>query len=267
MAPDFNPDDLPTLDPPGTIVVIGTTPVGIEAALYGRYLGYNVTLIAGVDAWMPKPSGVDTARPRMGPTFINDWFARHWLGNQSIQSRVDDAVPMLPDQSLSPLAIEAITAQREGAAFVLPITMRQWIDDGLHTVLETDLLRGRWFANTFVESIELADVIDEDDVEGGEVPQNDDGEIPPDFLLTLRGDPIGENDSAQMRFECIIVADLPIESIRLDFKLPVDYFYRIASADLPKAADELRAGWRRIADIYAGLAGRSELNLYRPRRL
>ncbi len=266
MASDFTAADLPTLDPPGTIVVIGTTPVGIEAALYGRYLGYNVTLVAGVDAWAWT---ADIQHPRIGPTFDRDWFARHWLGDQSIASRWDDAMPMLPDQSLSPLAIEAIMAQREDAALVLPITMRQWIEDGLQSVLETDLLRGRCFANTFVDSIELVGVTDEDDDEIGDAPQTqeDDSDIPPDFLLTLSGEAIGENTSRQLQCECVIVADLPIESLRLDFELPADYFYRIESTGQTEAADELRAGWRKIAEIYSQLAGRAELDLYRPRRL
>lgn len=270
MTSDFNLVDSPTLDPPGTIVVLGTTPVGIEAALYGRYLGYNVTLIAGVDAWTSPRSDAAASGERIGPTFHGDWFSRHWLGDQSITSRWDDAMPMLPDQCLSPLAIEAITAQREGAAFVLPSSMRQWIDDGLQAVLDTDLMRGRCFANTFVESIELADVGDEDEPDQDDALQEDEEEghdVPPDFLLSLSGAAIGKDDVQQIQCECIIVADVPIESVRFGFDLPTDYFYKITSADEGRAADELRAGWRQIAAIYAELAGRSELDLYRPRRL
>jgi len=37
-------DDSLTLDPPGAIAVVGAGPLGIEAALYGRYLGYDVKL-------------------------------------------------------------------------------------------------------------------------------------------------------------------------------------------------------------------------------
>ena len=37
-----------TLDPPGSIAVVGAGPLGIEAALYGRFLGYDVTLIEAV---------------------------------------------------------------------------------------------------------------------------------------------------------------------------------------------------------------------------
>lgn len=272
MTSEFNLIDSPTLDPPGTIVVLGTTPVGIEAALYGRYLGYSVTLIAGVDAWKSPELDLTVTGRRVGPTFNNDWFSRHWLGDQSIASRWDDAMPMLPDQCLSPLAIEAITAQQEGAAFVLPISMRQWVEEGLQAILETDLLRGRCFADTFVQSIDQVEVgeDEEDDArpEGAMADDDDDdSDIPPDFLLTLSGAAIGENDAQLIQCECIIVADVPIASIPLGFELPTDYFYQITSAGERRAADELRAGWRQIATIYAELAGRSGLDLYRPRRL
>ncbi|TWT73094.1 hypothetical protein [Allorhodopirellula solitaria] len=259
--------DLPTLDPPGSIVVLGTTPVGVEAALYGRFLGYNVTLIAAVDAWTSERPDAG----RIGPTFQDDWFARHWLGEQSIASRWDDAMPMMPDQCLSPLATEAIAAQRDEEASALPISMRQWIQDGLQAILETDLLRGRCFADTFVESMALADVsVDEEgaseaDSNGG--ADESDDEIPPDFVLTLRGEPIGKDGNGSLQCECIIVADVPLDSTEREFDLPADYFFEIASADHSRADDEIRAGWRRITEIYAQLAGRAELDLYRPRRL
>lgn len=271
MTSEFNLIDSPTLDPPGTIVVLGTTPVGIEAALYGRYLGYSVTLIAGVDAWISPQLDPTVATRRLGPTFNNDWLSRHWLGDQSIASRWDDAMPMLPDQCLSPLAIEAITAQQEGAAFVLPISMRQWVEEGLQAILETDLLRGRCFPDTFVQSIGLVEVGDEDDADPNDGTndddENNDSDIPPDFLLTLSGAAIRDSDTQQIQCECIIVADVPIASIELGFELPADYFYQITSAGERRAADEVRAGWRQIATIYAELAGRSGLDLYRPRRL
>ena len=38
-------NDATTLDPPGSIAVVGAGALGIEAALYGRFLGYDVTLI------------------------------------------------------------------------------------------------------------------------------------------------------------------------------------------------------------------------------
>ena len=103
-----------TLDPPGTIVVIGTTPLGIEAALYGRCLGYDVVLIAGADVWSPR-SAVTESLWRIGPTFQDDWFDQHWLGGQSIDERIDDTMPMLPDRCLSSLALAAIQTQQNAS--------------------------------------------------------------------------------------------------------------------------------------------------------
>ncbi|EMI22110.1 Pyridine nucleotide-disulfide oxidoreductase, NAD-binding region domain protein [Rhodopirellula maiorica SM1] len=37
--------EIATLDPPGSIAIVGAGPLGVEAALYGRFLGYNVSLI------------------------------------------------------------------------------------------------------------------------------------------------------------------------------------------------------------------------------
>jgi hypothetical protein len=256
-------DDLPTLDPPGTIVVLGTTAVGIEAALYGRFLGYDVTLIAAQDVWAPRPN-TSSASDRIGPTFQNDWFAQHWLGEQSIAHRWNDPMPMLPDQCLSSLACSALTAQQEGDAMVLPITIQQWIEDGLQAVLETDLLRGRCFPDTFLELAEqvpvIADNSEEDDAE-------EDLEVPPDFLLSLSGAPINESGDNSLRCECLIVADLTIAKERFAFDLSADYFHQITSENSINAADELRSGWQQIAKIYACLAGRDDLDLYRPRRV
>jgi len=271
-----------TLDPPGAIVVVGTTPIGIEAALYGRCLGYDVTLIAGADAWANRGE-TNPATRRIGPTFQNDWFTRFWLNGQTIAERYDDAMPMMPDRCLSPLALSAITAQRDDTESTLPITMRQWIEDALLAVVETDLLRGRVFPNTFVDSMKLVPVLDEeqqpndssrerelpdDALESGD--QEDDDDIPPDFLLSLRGDPIDaddETDNPSLRCECVIVADVPIDAGQLGFALPVDYFFRLESSSCPDAADELRSGWQQITRVFAGLAGRDELDLYRPRRV
>lgn len=269
---NMQPDDfLPaTLDPPGTIAVIGTTPIGIEAALYGRYLGYDVTLLAGADVWAKRAS-TKTERHRIGPTFQDDWFARHWLDGKMIDERWNDPLPMLPDRSMSSLAILAIAAQREDAPAALPVTMKEWIEDGLQSVVATDLLRGRVYPGTFVDSVALAPVL-ADDESSDEAGDDLDDDIPPDFLLSLRGKPIGDEgdgnaEAGQLRCECVIVADLPSDFCQLEFDLPTDYFFRVQSSDLPDAAEELRAGWKQIAGIYAGLAGRADLDLYRPQRV
>jgi len=259
--------ELPTLDPPGTIVVLGTTAIGIEAALYGRYLGYDVTLISAADVWQPRPF-VDPDFQRIGPTFHNDWFENHWLKSDELVARWDDPLPMMPDRCLSPLAFSAIEAQQQERLRPLPSTMRQWIEDGLHEVLQTDLLRGRVFVDSFVESIDLVAVEDDQDdsADGFE-------DLPPDFWLTLGGTPLGEqddHDGNHLRCECIIVADVPARGWKRSFDLPADYYFELRqdhAAESSDAADYLRSGWRQIAAVYASLAGRSDLDLYRPRRV
>ncbi|MFG0289566.1 MAG: hypothetical protein ACF8CQ_15405 [Rhodopirellula sp. JB044] len=261
-------DFLPaTLDPPGTIAVLGTTPIGIEAALYGRYLGYNVTLLAAADLWK-QPTVREGMPPRIGPTFHDDWFAQHWLGEKSIDERWTDGLPMLPDRSLSPLAISAISAQREDEPAALPVTMQQWIEDGLQQVIATDLLRGRVHSNTFVDAIALAPVVDEEgDAEASEGEDDSEEDIPPDFLLSLSGEPIESAENGQLRAECVIVADLPSDFCRRDFDLPADYFFHLRMPNQVDAADALRPGWQQIAEVFAGLAGRPDLDLYRPQRV
>lgn len=258
-----------TLDPPGVVVVLGTTPLGIEAALYGRYLGYDVRLLAGVDAWADRggwngteaAGDVDSVPSRIGPRLQNDWLARHWLNRRDPSAIWDEPMPMLPDRCVSPLAMAALEAQRGGREpSTLPITMGQWVQDALWPLTRTDLLAGRVFPETFVHAVRLVDVEADSDEE-----ENSDQEVPPDFELQLAGEPIGA-DSETLQCEALIVADVPDEAIDWQFDRPVDYLFGITPPDQPDAEAWLREGWRRIASVYAGLAGRADLDLYRPIR-
>lgn len=250
-----------TLDPPGSIAVLGTTPIGIEAALYGRSLGYDVRLFAGLDRWLTPQCAREDCR-RIGPTFHNDWFANEWLRDLAVPDKYEEALPMMPDRCLSSLACSAIVAQREDALRVLPSTMRQWIEDGLWQITQTDLLRKRTFVETFVDSIVLVPV-DVDD-------NPDDEELPPDFRLHLSGKPMDEEFESYFDCECVIVAGLPVDEFQLSFELPSDYLFIIGQETEPAitgAAEYLREGYREIASVFAQLAGRAELDLYRPMRL
>src|SRR6056297_2973645 len=103
-----------TLDPPGKIIVVGAGPVGLEAALYGRFLGYDVRIIEAVAV---AASWCDAA-------------------NQPLSGS--------PDRSVSSLAKSAIAAHDESAmSRSMPTTVGQWINDLLIPLAETDLLRGR----------------------------------------------------------------------------------------------------------------------------
>ncbi len=139
-----------TLEPPGTIAVIGAGPLGIEAALYGRFLGYNVTLIEA------------------------DAVGNAW------QHRRDQPLPMLPDRCLSPLALSALNAQNPDAPpLVLPTTIQQWIDEVMVPLTQTDLLRGRVKFPARAIGVEHLQIQpDEDDDDDEELP-------PPDFRITV----------------------------------------------------------------------------------
>ena len=252
-----------TLDPPGSIVVLGTTALGIEAALYGRFLGYDVRLLAGRDMWHSRDFVSDELQ-RIGPTLQDDWMSRHWLNGRDLSEAWDDTMPMMPDRCMSSLAFSALGAQREDVPFVLPDNFRQWIADGLYELTQTDLLRGRVFSNTFVESISLVPV----------EPDADDEDLPPDFELHLSGETDEWVSEPTLRCECLIIADLPADSLPITSDSPIDYLFPIGcdcgrtnDAESSNATDWLKSGFREITELYAGLADRENLDLYRPSRI
>ncbi len=234
------PDDAMTLDPPGRIAVVGAGPLGIEAALYGRFMGYDVTLVDAV--------GVAA----------------------SLVDQLDEPLPMLPDRCLSSLANSALDAQAETKHRVLPMTVGQWIDEGLVALTQTDLLAGRLRAPwrvTRIETVPISanDLDDEVDVDESE---GDLEGIPPDFRLV--GVACSEaNDSEQadsLEVEAVIIATGPVSEIETTFDLPADYFFRIGTDSEGTAEQRLVAGRKRIVSIFASLAGRATLDLYQPRR-
>ena len=221
-------DDAMTLDPPGSIAVVGAGPLGIEAALYGRFLGYEVTL-----------------------------FEAEAIAN-SIRDQADSPLPMLPGRCLSPLALSAIQAQQgETDQQILPLTCGQWITQGLEKLTETDLLRGRVRLSTRVSRI------DNIPIEGDSLGE-DTSEIPPDFRLTLVG--MGADETESFDVESVILAIGCSPEIPLGFELPAPYFFRIGAASSGNHEQDLLSGLHEIVAIFAELAGRADLDLYRPRR-
>lgn len=232
-------DETLTLDPPGRLAVIGAGPLGIEAALYGRFLGYDVTL----------------------------WEAEQVAA--SLQPQREQPLPMMPDRCLSPLALSALKAQSpESGPGTLPTTVGEWIDQALVPLTETDLLRGRVHAPAKVTSIETVEV--EPDSENGPSSAEDDDaeddgaeEVPPDFRIHLTGD-AASHESIDV--EAVLVATRAADQISLSFELPAAYFFRIGTDASGDAEEALHRGWRDIVAVFAQLVGRSELDLYQPRR-
>lgn len=249
------PGDIPgdaTLDPPGSIAVIGAGPLGIEAALYGRYLGYDVTL------------------------FERRQIADPW------RSRAAEPLPLPSSRCWSPLAAAALEAQYpERFPAQGPLTIGQWIDQGLVSLLETDLLRGRLRAPAEVTRIDLAEPVDPDqpvDPAGAATAEPraaEEESPPPDFRLTVRVPTDHESDGGRPAetaeitadFEAVIVAVGVGEAPAYGLAIPTDYLFRVGERAFSDAEESLREGFRQIVTIYAGLGGRADLDLYRPRRV
>ncbi|NND99492.1 MAG: hypothetical protein HKN47_19430 [Pirellulaceae bacterium] len=218
-----------TLEPPGSIAVVGAGPLGIEAALYGRFLGYDVQLIEAVSV------------------------------GQSMQTQRDEPLPMLPNRCLSPLALSALQAQsHEGPPFALPTTIGKWIDEALLALTETDLLSGRLCCPARVTQIDHLPVEPNDDDSIRDEPDSD-NMVSPDFRLTIAdGEPIDA--------ESVILAVGPSNDIKFGFDVPTPYLFRIGESISETAEEHLLLGLKQIVDIYATLADRESLDLYRPRR-
>ncbi len=221
-------DDSLTLDPPGSIAIVGAGPLGIEAALYGRFLGYEVTIIEAVAV------------------------------ANSHRNRDNDPLPMLPDRSLSPLAISALGSQYPDLVRTLPVTYGEWITAAWEPLIQSDLLSGRVRCPSKVVRIEKVDVQPDD-------PDEDTSDIPPDFRLTLAS-PDGNIETID--FEAVIVAIGSGDEIDFGFDTPADYLFRIGTPLAGESLDEhsYLTGLKEIVATFAILAGRSDLDLYRPRR-
>ncbi len=240
-----------TLDPPGRIAVVGAGVLGLEAALYGRFLGYDVVV----------------------------WERDRELGNSWSAAR-DLPLPVLPSAGLSGLARAAILAQGNDcpspADQTFPLTVGQWIDQGWCRLAATDLLRGRIWTGCAVEAIELVEIAWDDD----QVGEDDDpdmevvGDVPPDFRLSIAAAtaapvPPAGHAGQSLDFEALILAcgAAAAGAIRgIDACRQSPYCFSLGGAADAPLTETLPAGLQQIVGLYAQLGGRPGLDLYRPRR-
>lgn len=222
-----------TLDPPGSIAILGGGPIGIEAALYGRYLGYSVIL------------------------FEADRLVR------SLHAE-PDRVP--PQRCTSPLGLAAVAAQRGlggTSADLRPESFASWAEEYFDRIAESDLLSGRVRTLTRVERLEFAP---DEDQAGQEETEQDDAEAddeptPPDYLIRFVD---SDGMAGTERCEAVIDArgggapwigpgDDPSE------QLP-PYLYHVGT----RAAVDIGypEGLRQIRALYATLWGRPGLDVY-----
>lgn len=222
-----------TLDPPGSICILGGGPVGIEAALYGRYLGYSVIL------------------------FEADRLVR------SLRAAPDHAPP---DFCTSPLGLAAVAAQRGlggTRADLHPESFQQWADEYFEPIAASDLLSGRVRTRTTVERLELApedELGDDQEPEQDELAE-DDEPAPPDFLVHY----IGADGLAGIeRCEAVIDARGAGSPWIGPGEQPSDplppYLYQLGTR--AAAGADYREGLKQIRALYASLWGRSGLDVY-----
>ena len=226
-----------TLDPPGSICILGGGPLGIEAALYGRYLGYSVVL------------------------FEADRLVR------SLRSDPDRTPP---DFCTSPLGLAAVAAQRGlggTRAELHPESFQQWADEYFDPITASDLLSGRVRTETRVERLELApeDELGEQPGEDADPEQDEmdagDEPAPPDFLVHYVA---ADGAAGVERCEAVIDArgggalwigpgEQPPET------LP-PYLYHLGTR--AAAGTDYRDGLKQIRALYANLWGRPALDVY-----
>lgn len=246
------------LEPPGKIAVIGAGAAGLEAALYGRYLGYDVTVLEAA---------------AVGQTWRDPQTRTHPL-------------PFLADRGLSTLAMTAVKTQHEASGApprALPTTIGQWIDEVLEALAASDLLDGRVWAHCRVTSVELAlvDQAPDRSATGGELLGAERSDEAPlhDFLLWFQ-----DSDGARENLQVEAVIDtagrdsfaisgfrtdppLPPSDENADFRTPTPYFYRLQHGPHESAEAALAGTRDQIRRLYAMLGERAGLDLYRPSRM
>ncbi|MEM9365630.1 MAG: hypothetical protein AAGD07_06505 [Planctomycetota bacterium] len=250
-----------TLETPGRIAIVGCTPTGIEAALYGRFLGYDVQVFARGRTRETHPLGSATQYPGIGPDLSTGWWHQNGCSHDhDPESLLDAELPCRPSDCLTPLALSALESQfPECANAPRPRTLRQWIEGALGPLCQTDLLRGRVHPTQRVCQVDLVPV-ETDDEEPGDVP----GTIPPDFLIT-REDSDGESHADP--FECLIAVETTVESLGCSFGWPAPYAFKIDAPASGPMEDWFRSLRTQTTQVFAALTGRPALDLYRPGRL
>lgn len=167
-----------SLEPPATIAILGATPLGIEAALYARFLGYQVEMLDPGEALAP------------------------------LLARGSEPLPRPADEQTSPLGLAALAAQ--DSAYRAPAagatwTCQDWARLYLAPLLKSDLLEEVLRPRCQVVGIaaELTPPPPAPDAE-------DDDEREPGFTLTFRD---AASAASQMRADAVLVADLSLAQL------------------------------------------------------
>ena len=206
----------------------------LEAALYGRYLGFSVTVFEA-------DSAVHTIREN--PTLP------------------------APKPFSTPLGLAALAAQRGLGTTMIELeveTFEDWLTQYLSRLITSDLLKNCLLEHTEVTAIAFADDEPEMDDE-----DTDEGDLPPDFELTwLDADRLQQS----RQFEAIL--DMrPMELGERAAWLgpgsnvngsPPDYYLVLADVTAVSIDDaKLTEARANLRQLFADLCGRPQLDVYR----
>ncbi len=120
----------PEVESPATIAVIGAGPVGIEAALYGRFLGYDVDIF---DAGRPARSATRWHQRPLGVTARDCTTS---LGHAALHSQENSYQRPAPNRPF--------TGQEFADEYLLPLAKSDLLVDSIHInseVIEVSRLR------------------------------------------------------------------------------------------------------------------------------
>lgn len=243
-----------TIDTPASIAILGAGPIGLEAAIYGRYLGYDIHV-----------------------------FEAGQVG-QSLADRPAAEMPEAFERCCSPLGLAAI--HTHDPDLKLPpgdrvLVAGMYRDFYLDPLASTDLLAGRVHLNCRVRALELVEV-------EGTAEDESEEEIPADFRLVLAdGATVDMSQAASSRdaeeqsaterlvFEAVIDAsgtdgkiDLPPGAAEIDTHDPdhdllsgVPYLMQLGRRS--RSEISYLGGLEQIRRLYVRFTGREKLDLYR----
>ena len=189
-----------SLDTPATIAIIGAGSVGIEAALYARFLGYEVQVYE---------------RGRIGASLVDDANEDH---NSEDQRR-----PV--GRCCSPLGLRALMAQ--DPKWSLPDletlwTPREFVENYLAPLSRTDLLDGHIAEQTEVIDVRRTEAVVEDAADDGMTQDDDELEegeyieeaprLPPLRVTVQRIDSTLQPPASSLKPQALLDADIVIDA-------------------------------------------------------
>ncbi len=236
------------LDTPARIAIIGAGPMGLEAALYARFLGYDVDLYEQTDVAAAIRAVADQRMPTA-------WI--HWT---------------------SPLGLAALQAQGNVEKLPAPdavITFGDWWNCYLNPLAQSDLLLGRIHTGSRVVGVRGATVAEweaaqatddsnnESPSETSDVEDTDSDEYEEIIPLVLE---IAEADSHRLGWADLVISATGKSDIPAFPDPPLPHLHRLtglAEAASPAPPVSIDPALRQIRDLFAVIADRKTLDLYR----